>query len=170
MIKYKIAIAIVIILKILGLGFLSKPDTVIISRIDTSHVCYQIANYSETIVSVDVDGHAYLDTDYWNEQVSESWFIDTTYDYDGFFVIDYYGNVKSKLKVDDPPITIEHTKNNFDDYTIISKLNIMMWFDTNGNKEDFISVKPSEYSKACSMIGKSVKVKTWYGIRYSEII
>lgn len=148
-------------------GFFVHPETLVINRIETSHSIHVVAEYSETTFEVDLEGQAYTDTDYWTETVSDEYILNTLTDYSGQYITSFYGPEPSKftLKMPKPPITYDHSKVDFDRYSIRSNLKIKVWLDLDSNFEDYVSVPEVQFSELSKRIGDSVVVKKWYGYR-----
>ena len=167
--KTYLALALLLIAIVIT-GFISSPEELTVSRIATIHEQYQQANFSELVTGIDWEGEFYSEIDTWSEQVSETFYKETVFDNNGFLVTEQYGTSLNNLETITPEVTIVHDSKNFDNYSTVSFLKIKVWFDTKENREDFVTKSKEKYEKACSMIGKPVKIKRWYFIRVSAII
>lgn len=151
--------AVGLIIAIIMNGF-DKHQTTIESY-STEFSTYVLAKYSETNVGVDFEGHTYIETDYWDEQVSATWFVSTVKD----SIIEY--NCPTDLiegyTCRTPEITIQHRKgSHFNRY---DKVRSIKYYVDYGDG-DFSTADKEEYEAARLKLGEYVTVKTWYGGAY----
>ncbi len=134
------------------------------SRIEscsTEYIVYIDAKYSETTSGIDMDGSLYTDTDYWSEQVSDTWEVKTK----NGELVSYScpSDVIIGVKCSKPPITYKHSKTDFDNYSTVKSLKCYVDYGSG----DYSKVSVEDYNIAIKNIGNKVTVKEFYGNAYN---
>lgn len=161
------------LIAIVWCGFLSKPERHIITRIETKSETYFEAEYSEYSCQLEIDSEGSLytdcDTDYWSEIISETHTIETEYSDMGFVYLKYYPVLPEQEGVFFSPVTPErfndYPSTNLDGTYLREDITVKCWYEVGLESEDYNTIKFEEYSKYQNMIGDTVLVNTWYGIR-----
>jgi hypothetical protein len=168
-----IAIAVILIVSLsIGGGFLADPDHLKINRIETESTFNVLANYSDRECGFDWEGDYDCWTNYWTEEVTETNFVNTIYDEEGFRITDYY---QPDLKEDQvvatkPKEKLNHPATDFDSYSDNYHMSIKVYLDLDDKHEDYVTIELPEYKNATASIGNIVVVEKWYGFRRSIVI
>ncbi|SOU87852.1 hypothetical protein [Tenacibaculum dicentrarchi] len=171
--KNKIIYLTITLISALLLGFLTPNKTHILRRIETDSSVYWKANYSEYSCdpSIDLNGNPYLDcdTDYWSETVSDIYYIKTEFSDLGFTYVDYYPlipEVENVFIQKDEPLKIkDYSLIDLDNVKLIKEINTKCWYDVGVDKEDYVTIKFSEYNTFKNKIGEKLVFTTWFGLR-----
>jgi hypothetical protein len=159
-----VAMCIIALVILIPLGFFVTPSEAhVLTRIETENVKYWEANYSEYTYDV-IEGDWY--TEYWEEMASEVYSINTVYSelYGYEFYNKYPQDIPDALEAPTPNKWAMPTKH-LDHIVLRNRTDIKCWYDTDDGQEDFNRISMNEYSKYKKMIGDTVMVGTWFGIR-----
>ena len=159
--KAAIAVAAVATPLVIYFGFSTEQHIVDHCTAITS--IHMEANYSETTLERDFEGNLIPETDYWDEVVSDKYYVEQ-YNLD---VVD--SNVDPVIKgiVAYPPENFPYLTGasfhpDFDNFRKVQTAKLRQHFD-NG---DTITINHNSYSTCYHSIGQPATVKYWYGISY----
>lgn len=129
---------------------------------------YVTAEYSETSVSMDMDGNTYIDTDYWSEAASDTYRITTI---NGELASNDFDGSSISHKAFYPPMPqwdksmSSHT--DFDSFRKHTDTGLSVLININGESDQFSS-PISDNPNCIAKLNGTIIVDTWYGITYDS--
>lgn len=162
-----IGIAVIFLLTIfIFSGFSEKMYQVAECRATVNR--YVTAEYSETSVSMDMDGNIYTDTDYWSEPASDTYRIITI---NGELASSDFKGSSVSYKSFYPPMPqwdksmSSHT--DFDSFRKHTDTDLKVLIKLNGESDRFSS-PISDNPNCIAKLNGTIIVDTWYGITYDS--
>jgi len=156
-----IAAGVTVLAIFIGVGFNSKiHETAQCSALSTIKM---IANYSETTTAIDMEGNPYIDTDYWTEDASNTYYVEML----NLDVIKsniahtMSGNIAVPIGEFQYDETMKRDRH-FDSFSVNRNSEIHQSFADG----EYVSIKPSQYEECFLNIGSMVEVKYWYQFAY----
>lgn len=135
-----------------------------IENVCSKYTTYVMANYSETEIGVDFEGHVYTDTDYWREEVSETWYVESVDNVATYWTCPE--NMVTGITCQVPEIIYKHSERNLDGYRTIKKLNL---FAVLMNTER-VDISTEDYDLFLKTGESVVHIKRFFGHPFSTSI
>ncbi len=159
--EVSITIGVIVLLFFIVYGFNTK--TLETSFCSSESTIFMQANFSEINSGYDFEGNYYSETDYWDERVSEKYYVRMH----NLEVND--ANIEYTLNGDIayPSTNFHYSKaaqkhSDFDNFSLKKSSTILQHF-TNG---EYVSINNNSYSQCYLSINEPTKVKYWYSIAY----
>lgn len=152
-------ITFITLIALLGIG--SSQST--LTHVEYEQARYITAEYSETSMQtyVDADGSisTEMETDYWSESASVTWFYTVV---NNDTVKESWGGKKYKGY---PEVTIDAPESNFDGYKKHKDESYKAYF-MDGTSTN---IQRSKYNEYLERVGDEINYRTWYGLKMWEL-
>ncbi len=143
-------------------GYSKTENT--IESVCGNYTTYVLAKYSETETGIDFDGNLYTDTDYWSEEVTDTWQVESINNKATHWTCP--DGMVTGITCQVPKVTYDHIERNFDGYRTIKDLNL---FAILLNTER-VDISTEDYDLFLKTGESVVHIKRFFGHPFSTSI